>query len=161
MINTVNTNGSAWIASRLQIKQCFSSQWCHRCQKQHHTLQHVKVKARKATSFFLNFAVSSISLFSFSLIYPSISPTSINNNPESLWMLCLVSCSKLVTHCAHSLLVTACVLISSPRSASIQAWALLDSASSSSFISEHLTQLLQLPCSKHSAQITGIGGIEP
>ena len=30
-----------------QIKQCFSSQSCCRCQKQHHTLQHVEVKARK------------------------------------------------------------------------------------------------------------------
>ena len=119
-------------------------------------------KGKKATSSSSNFAVSSISLFSISLLYPSISPTctSINSDPESLWLLCLVSCStigdSLLTLTTHD----CSVLISSPRSASIQGKALLDSASSSSFISEHLTQLLRLPRSKHSPQITGIGGIK-
>ena len=143
-----------------QIKQCFSSQWCHRCQKQHHTLQHVKVKARKATSSFLNFSVSSISLFYFSLIYPSISPTSINSDPNPCGHSVLSHVPQSMTHCAHSLLMAACVLISFPRSASIQAKAVLNSASSS-FISEQLTQLLWHPSSKHSVQIMGIWGIKP
>ena len=54
----------------------------------------------------------------------------------------------------------ACVLISSSHGIIIQARVLLDSASSSSsFISEHLTHLMQLPRSKRSAQIMRIGGM--
>ena len=129
-----------------QIKQCFSSQWCCRCQKQHHTLQYVEVKARKATSSFLNFAVYSISLFSFSLIYPSISHISINSDPNPCGRSVLSHVAQSVTHCSHSLLMTACVLISFPHSASIQAKALLDSAFSS------LNTLLNC-CNSHAPSI--------
>ena len=41
----------------------------------------------------------------------------------------------------------------------MQARALLDSASSSSFVSERLAQYLHLPRSRHLAQIAGIGGV--
>ena len=68
--------------------------------------------------------------------------------------------AQLVTHCSHSLLMTAHarVLISSSHGIIVQARVLIDSASSL-FISEHLTHLMQLPRSKRSAQITGIGGM--
>jgi len=47
----------------------------------------------------------------------------------------------------------------SPDGLTTQARALLDSASSASFVSERLVQYLHLPCLRHQAQITGIGGL--
>ena len=78
-----------------------------------------------------------------------------NSDPNPCGRSVLSHVAQSVTHCAHSLLMAACVLISFPRSTSIQAKAVLNSAFSSSFISEHLTQLLQHPHSKHSVQIMG------
>ena len=96
-------------------------------------------KSKKATNSFSNFAISSISLFSFSLLFPLIlylPPATVTLNPCDCSVLSHVE--QLATHCVHSLLMNAYVPISSPRGASIQARALLDSASSS-FISEHST----------------------
>ena len=52
-----------------------------------------------------------------------------------------------------------CVLVTTPNGFTTQARALLDSASSTFFVSERLTQHLHLPHSRQLAQITGIGGI--
>ena len=141
------------LKTRHMIKHLSSQQHC-RCQKQHHTLQHVEVKAREPQ-------VPPQTLQSppshYSTPQSHLPPSTVTPNHCGRSVLSHVA--QLATRCTHSLLMTACVLISSPRSASIQARALLDSASSSSFISEHLTQYLRLPRSKHFPQITGIGGI--
>ena len=72
--------------------------------------------------------------------------------------------SSLTSHAATgletgSLLMTCRVLVHSPDGSSIDARAILDSASSASFISERLTQSLGLPRSTQSVKISGIAGI--
>ena len=57
------------------------------------------------------------------------------------------------------LLMTCRVLVMSPDGVTTQARALLDSASSSSFISDHLAQHLHLSRRHRQAQITGISGL--
>ena len=58
-----------------------------------------------------------------------------------------------------ALMMTCVVLVSSPDGATIEARALLDSASTASFISERMTQALHLHRTSHSATITGIAGL--
>ena len=55
--------------------------------------------------------------------------------------------------------MTSRVLVVSPGGPTTQARALLDSASSTSFISERLAQRLHLPRSHETLQIAGIGGL--
>ena len=57
------------------------------------------------------------------------------------------------------LLMTCRVLVITPGGQTTQARALLDSASSTSFVSERLAQLLRLPRRNHLARIAGIGGM--
>ena len=71
--------------------------------------------------------------------------------------------THVLTHVAHTcrqcLLMTCRVLIMSPDGRTSQERALLDSASSPSFISERLAQHLHLRRRSRQAQITGIGGL--
>ena len=60
---------------------------------------------------------------------------------------------------SSSLLMTCEVRIEAPDGSSVKARALLDSASSASFISERLAQSLSLPRSPHSARISGVAGL--
>ena len=57
---------------------------------------------------------------------------------------------------AGTLVMTCQVVVTSPDGLSVEARALLDSASSASFISERLAQNLRLPRSTQNARITGI-----
>jgi len=57
---------------------------------------------------------------------------------------------------AGTLVMTCHVVVASPDGLSVEARALLDSASSASFISERLVQNLRLPRSTQNARITGI-----
>ena len=57
------------------------------------------------------------------------------------------------------LLMTCRVAVVSPEGRSIEARALLDSASSTSFISQRLVDSLQLPCSPQNAKISGVAGL--
>ena len=58
-----------------------------------------------------------------------------------------------------SLLMTCRVRVKSPSGACTIARALLDSASSASFISEHLAQSLRLPRTKRDVVISGVAGL--
>ena len=60
---------------------------------------------------------------------------------------------------ASSLLMTCQVAVDAPDGSTVKARALLDSASSASFISERLAQSLSLPRSPHSARISGVAGL--
>ena len=60
---------------------------------------------------------------------------------------------------SQSLLMICRVLIHSFEGSCVVAQALLDSASSASFISDQLSQSLYLPWSHHNIKITGVGGI--
>ena len=74
--------------------------------------------------------------------------------------------STVVSHVALTgsksrqvLLMTCHVSVLTPDGHTIQVRALLDSASSSSFVLERLAQYLHLPRSRRLAQIAGIGGV--
>ena len=118
------------------LKDCRSSYRCKRCQKSHHTLLHTETKEGNKPT------VNSAS--QISVIEPSAMPVS--------------------THAAMSiksdvLLMTCHVLVESPNGSSMKARALLDSASSASFVSERLAQSLSLPRSCQNARISGVAGL--
>ena len=58
-----------------------------------------------------------------------------------------------------SLLIMCRVIVEAPDGSSVEARAILDSASSASFISERLAQSLFLLCSRQGVQISGIAGL--
>ena len=60
---------------------------------------------------------------------------------------------------SNSLLMTCCVLVDAADGSSIEARAILDSASSASFISERLTRTLCLTRSHQNTRISGVAGL--
>lgn len=116
-------------------KQCPSLNQCKKCQKLHYTLIHSDNKEHP----------------------PSQSdriPISPKPTTEGT-----VSSHTAAGVAFNTLLMTCQVLARSPDGSSVKARALLDSASSTSFISERLAQGLCLPRSRHSIRISGITGI--
>ena len=112
-------------------KHCPSLSKCRKCQKPHHTLIHINPKESEQGEFSSN----------TSAIQPAISSnTATGFTPDTLLMTCQI-------------------LVHSPDGAAVKARALLDSASSTSFISERLTQTLQLPKSSQNVRISGIAGM--
>ena len=112
------------------VKDCSSHHRCKTCQKPHHTLLHVESKAEAHTQ--------------------TESGTT--------------STTRLPTHAAvgfrsNMLLMTCCVLVEGPDGSMARARAILDSASSASFISERLAQRLHLCRSRHHARISGFAGL--
>ena len=74
------------------------------------------------------------------------------------------SVSPMPSHATMSakpdtLLMTCRVLVNAPDGSPIQARAILDSASSASFISDHMAQILCLPRSRQNTKITGVAGL--
>ena len=68
--------------------------------------------------------------------------------------------SNLATGLAsNTLLMTCWVLIHSPSGSVMKVRALLDSASSASFISERLTHLLEFPRTRQNVRISGVAGL--
>ena len=57
--------------------------------------------------------------------------------------------------------MTCRVLVAAPNGSAMEVRALLDNASSASFISERLTQGLALPCVHQSVHVSGIAGSPP
>ena len=112
------------------VRQCKSLHRCKKCQKPHHTLFHVEGQGETP---------------------PTPPPTNITEKP--------VVSNTAVGLKSDSLLMTCHVLVSAPDGSSIEARAILDSASSASFISERLAQSLCLPRSNRNARILGIAGI--
>ena len=112
-------------------RQCTSLSKCRKCQKPHHTLIHIETKTSEQSG-----APTLIS---------TVTPTATSNTATGF--------------SSNTLLMTCQVLIHSPDGTSLKARALLDSASSTSFVSERLTQALRLPKSSQRIRITGIAGI--
>ena len=111
-------------------KHCKSLHHCRKCQKPHHTLLHVDTPvATKSTSN---------------------QPVTVVNNAAATVSRGL-SC--------QTLLMTCHVQVHEPYGSSHTCRTLLDSASSTSFISERLTQSLGLPRRRLHAKIMGIAGI--
>ena len=80
-------------------------------------------------------------------------------NPLSPLVLSNVSSNTVPGSTKNALLMTCQILVHSPDGTSLNARALLDSASSTSFISDGLTQALQLPRSAQNIKISGIAGL--
>ena len=121
-------------------RQCTSTQKCRRCQRPHHTLLHLEVKTPKPPT------------------HPApLQGTTQNSGDHSTTILSHVAPSG--SQSPQMLLMTSRVLVTKVHCVTAQARALLDSASSTSFISEHLAQHLRLPRSRRLAQIAGIGGM--
>lgn len=117
------------------VRQCRSAYRCQKCRKSHHTLLHIEGREEPPASF---------------------PPTGqANSNPVTI---------PISTHAAigiksNLLLMTCCVVVLSPDGLSVEARALLDSASSTSFVSQRLVDGLHLSCSKQNARIFGVAGL--
>jgi hypothetical protein len=105
---------------------------CKICQRQHHTLLHIEPQNSHPPR---------------TSVQPgSQPPTSVSSN----------AAMKLQS---NTLLMTCRVLITAPDGSSVEARALLDNASSASFISDRLVQSLSLPRTSQQIRVSGIGGI--
>ena len=120
------------------IKECTSTHRCRKCQRPHHTLLHVEVQSeRRATTD----------------TAPVASLTSSVVDPVQSHVAQISSKSRQL------LLMTCRVLVMTPDGRTMQVRALLDSASSASFVSNRLVQQLCLPRHHRQAQIVGVGGL--
>ena len=114
------------------VKQCKSLHRCRKCQKQHHTLLHIESKEPPPT--------------------PTTAPAS-----DSIVNSVPVHTTTGIT--SNSLLMTCRVLVDAPDGKSVEARALLDCASSASFISERLARSLCLAQSSQNVRISGAAGL--
>ena len=112
------------------VKQCRSVNRCQRCQKPHHTLLHMEAKEEVSDS------------------PPAVDP-----------LTTPISTHSAVGIKSNLLLLTCRVTVVSPEGRSIEARSLLDSASSTSFISQRLVDYLHLPCSLQNTKISGVAGL--
>ena len=115
------------------VKNCKSLHHCKVCQKSHHTLLHIDSSA-------------------------AISPPS-PKPPNSPTVTPLVTSNAAACLAQNSLLMTCRVLVEAPDGSLVNARALLDSASSASFISERLVNSLCLPRLRRNTIISGVAGL--
>ena len=113
------------------VKQCKSSHHCKIFQKPHHSLLHVEGKSE------------------FVRDTPLSAPSPVD----------VVTSHAAMTLKTNALLVTCKLYIEAPNGSMIEARALLDSASSVSFVSEHIVQTLRLTRSRCRTKFSGIAGI--
>ena len=118
------------------VKECPSSQRCKKCHRSHHSWLHIESKSedRKAAK-------------------------SGSRSGESTGVV-TANVSRTVQH-KQVLLMMCKVQLLGPDGSTTQARALLDSASSTSFITERLAQILGLKRKRVDVSITGIGGNSP
>ena len=130
-ISTLKSNGMCLNCLRPGhfVKQCKSLHHCKTCQKPHHTLLHID-----------------------SAPAPSVSPKPDLKAP-------LVSSNTAANLTRNSLLMTCRVLVRAPDGSTVKARALLDSASSASFVSERLVKGLCLPRLHQNTTISGVAGL--
>ena len=81
------------------------------------------------------------------------------NAPSSDLTIKPVSSNAAVGLAPSALLMTCRVLVDAPDGSSVEARAILDSASSASFVSERLSQTLCLPRSHQNTKISGVAGL--
>lgn len=115
------------------LKQCRSLHRCKKCQKPHHTMLHTDGKREAAHR-------------------PSESSPPVETPPAQ------VASNTAVKLKSSLLLMTCSVRVSSSDGTSVEARALIDNGSTSSFVSEPLVQSLRLPRSYQSVHVSGIAG---
>lgn len=109
--------------------RCGSNNRCRKCQRPHHTLIHSDTKG---------------------------SPQSEQSVPVAVQP---ISSNTAAGFTSNALLMTCRLLVHAPDGSSVTARGLLDSASSTSFVSERLAQSLCLPRSSKTVSISGIAGL--
>ena len=115
------------------LKNCKSLHRCRTCQKPHHTLLHIDNSSTPNP--------------------PQASPA----KPDS--KVSLITSNAATDVARNSLLMTCRVLVEAPDGSTVQARALLDSASSASFVSERLVKSLCLPRLHQNTTISGVAGL--
>ena len=123
------------------VKNCPSSNRCKKCQRSHHTLIHEDTKVSQATA-----------TVSTPQIQSPTSSTQVESNAHA-------SCVSTGTAVPNTLLMTCQVKVNAPEGTSIKARALLDSGSTTSFVSERIVQALGLIRRSKCLTISGIGGL--
>ena len=123
------------------VKNCPSSNRCKKCQRSHHTLIHEDTKVSQATA-----------TVSTPQIRSPTSSTQVESNAHA-------SCVSTGTAVPNTLLMTCQVKVNAPEGTSIKARALLDSGSTTSFVSERIVQALGLIRRSKCLTISGIGGL--
>ena len=153
-VSTLRANGLCMncLGPNHFVRQCKSVHKCKLCQRPHHTLLHVD-GSYSANSTPVSQALN-----------PTASAFSPQPNVNSTPAAVALETDTVVTNTAiqlrsNSLLMTCHILIRAPDGTSVEARALLDNASSASFISERLAQSLRLPRAKQNARISGIAGL--
>ena len=114
------------------VADCKSLHRCRRCSNPHHTLLHNEDHRKDQ---------------------PSNQSRSTSSIPSQ------ISVNTVAEVSSNTLLMTCRIRISAPNGSSIEARALLDSGSSTSFISKRLAQLLRLECKKRNITISGVGDL--
>ena len=140
MVSTLKSNGLCLNCLKPGhfVRECTSTNRCRKCQRPHHTLLHLEVQPEH---------------------HESTEAAPVPTKPSSVTNSVLSPVAQTGPKFHHPLLMTCRVFILSPNGITTQARALLDSASSTSFVSERLAQHLRLPRLRRQAQITGIGGL--
>ena len=123
-------------------RQCKSIHKCKVCQKLLHTLLHIGQQNPTPPSGSQTATPVSLAPVSFTPV--SFTPVSSN------------TAMKLKS---NALLMTCRVSVIAPDVSSVEARALLDNASSASFVSERLVQSLSLPRFHQHVRVSGIGGV--
>ena len=85
--------------------------------------------------------------------------TLLHNDAQTPQPTSVVSSNASMGALPKTLLMTCQVLVRAPDGSKVKARALLDSASSSSFISERLVQSLDIPRSRHKITVSGVAGL--
>lgn len=111
--------------------------------------------ARYADQFIVARNVKDVTIH-YCIMKPRRSPSPVQSPPSTT--------TPIPTHVAmgiksNLLLMTCRVLVKAPNGSSVKPLALLDSASSASFVSERLAQSLHLPRSHQSTCISGVPGL--
>ena len=132
-IATIRSNNLCMncFASSHFVKQCKSVHRCKRCQRPHHTLLHVDSTPINSTPI--------------SVTSQTINPAAPPFTPQSMGMTTVpqnepqngtISSNTAIQLKSNSLLMTCRVLVGAPDGTSVETRALLDNASSASFVSE-------------------------
>lgn len=133
-------------------RQCTSIHKCKICQNPHHTLLHLERRNISSTPATVSTPQASQDATHQRGTSANSADVSDSNNPPYIF-------SATTVGAKHSLLMTCCVRVKSPDGSHVVARALLDSASSASFVSERLAQSLSLPRTKRDVVISGVAGL--
>ena len=139
-------------------KQCTSIHKCKICQRPHHTLLHLDQGSISSTPVAVT-APTVPPATPQNGTPLNLAPQNVSGNSQSISLPHDNIFSATTVGMKHNLLMTCRVRVKSPNGSFVVARALLDSASSASFISERLAQSLNLHRTKRDVVISGVAGL--